>query len=332
MGAFVPSSGLDTLFIPRERSARPGKGRLALVSQSGAVSVAFMEKAEASGVGLHSSIGLGNKMDIDENDLTEYLASEDAVGCIALYLESFSDGRRFMRICRMASRKKPIVILKSGRTEAGSAAARSHTGAMSSQESVVEGALRQMGVVRVFDEEELLDVARALDYVDRIRGDRVCVVASAGGFGVIAADYIESDRHGAGLKMSKLSSQTTSALSDVVPKFSSVKNPVDLTAGVTDQMYDSVLGILERDRGIDCILMSLELQPPNVTDRLVRVAERWGRDGKTPLVVSVFAGPETGRVVQRFSKRRIPAFPSIWRAVRAIGALAERGSRIKILE
>jgi len=78
--------------------------------------------------------------------------------------------------------------------------------------------------------------------------------------------------------------------------------------------------------------MSLELQPPNVTDRLVRVAERWGRDGETPLVVSVFAGPETGRVVQRFSKRRIPAFPSIWRAVRAIGALAERGSRIKILE
>jgi acyl-CoA synthetase (NDP forming) len=333
MGMLVPSHKLDTLFIPAEKSMRPGPGPVAMLSQSGAVSIAFLERAEASGLGISACVGIGNKGDLAENELIDYLAQDDGTRCISLYLESFVDGREFIRIAGAVTKKKPVVLLKSGRTRAGSLAASSHTGAIAtSSDHLVDGALRQAGVVRVYDEEELLDVSKALAYIDHIEGDRICVVASAGGFGVIATDYVESKEHGAGLRMASLSESTKNELREVVPAFSSVRNPVDLTAGVTDEMYDAVLDILRADAGVDGIMMSLELQPPNVSDRLVEVAAKT-RSTKGPrVVVSAFGGGRTSELLSSLEKLEIPAYPTIWRAVRALKALSERGvylSRMK---
>lgn len=332
MGVFVPSIGLDSLLIPIERSRRPKKGSIAMVSQSGAVSVAFLEKAEAAGVGISACVGLGNKSDIRENELLDYLSKDGSTKCIALYLESFSDGKGFLDMARNVTKTKPIVVLKSGRTSTGETAARSHTGALSSSDPVVDGVLRQAGVARAYDEEELLDVAKALTLLDHVHGNRVCVVASAGGFGVIAADFVESKDHGAGLSMARLSRKTTDELKSIAPGFSSVRNPVDLTSGVTDEMYDSVLGVLMDDPGVDCIMMSLEMQPPHITRKLIDFAEGRGGSGKTPLVVSAFAGARTDAILKELAKRKIPAYPSIWRAVRAIRALSDRGRYLRQLE
>jgi acyl-CoA synthetase (NDP forming) len=326
MGVLVPSTGLDTLFIPRERSERPKSGGVALVSQSGAVSVSSMEKARFSGLGISVAVGLGNKADIEENELLEYLAADRNTTCIAMYLESFSDGREFVEIARSISRQKPIVLLKSGRTQSGRRAASSHTGAIAtSSESLVDGALAQAGVMRAYDEEELIDVAKALALIGILGGDRICVVASAGGYGVISADLLESTDHGVGMSMAALSDRTKSSLREVVPGFSSVANPVDLTASVTDGMYDAVLGILQDDPGTDGIMMSLELQPPNITDKLLDVAQRRSRQGKVPLVVSMFAGERTDEIVRSYGERGVLAYPTLWRAVRALAALARRG-------
>jgi acyl-CoA synthetase (NDP forming) len=326
MGILVPSSGLDTLFIPRERSERPKSGSVALLSQSGAVSVSCMEKARFSGLGVSVSIGLGNKADINENEVLEYLAEDKDTSSIVIYLESFSDGRRFVEVVREISPLKPVILLKSGRTLSGKRAASFHTGAIAtSSETLVDGALAQAGVVRTYDEEELMDVAKALAMLGHIHGDRICVVASAGGYGVIAADLVESSEHGAGLSMAQLSNRTSTALRKVVPGFSSVANPVDLTAAVSDEMYDSVLGILQDDPGIDAIMMSLELQPPNVTDGLVEIAQRRSGSGKTPIVVSTFAGERTDAIVRAYGEKGVLAYPTLWRAVRALAALARRG-------
>lgn len=330
MGVFVPSIGLDTLFIPTEKSPRPREGSIAMLSQSGAVSISFLEKAEASGIGISACVGLGNKSDINENELMSYLTSDSATKCIALYLESFSSGREFVTTAREVSGVKPIVVLKSGRTEAGSRAAKSHTGALAaSSDSMVDGALKQAGVIRAYDEEELVDVAKALAYAGQIPGDRICVVASAGGFGVIGADYVESREHGAGMRMAVLSKSTQDSLRQVVPGFSSVRNPVDLTAGVTDEMYESVLTILQSDPGIDGIMMSLELQPPNITKELIEVAERRSKAKGAPLVISAFGGDYTETMLREFEQRGIPAYPTIWRAIRALHALAERGRLLR---
>lgn len=170
MGVYVPSIGLDTLFIPKERSARPGKGTIAMLSQSGAVSVSFLEKAAEVGMGVSACIGLGNKIDINENELLQFLVEDRTTRCIALYLESFSDGRGFIDIAREAAKVKPLVVLKSGRTKAGSAAAMSHTGALASSSDVmVNGVMRQIGVVRAYDEVDLIDMAKALSYVGQNR-------------------------------------------------------------------------------------------------------------------------------------------------------------------
>lgn len=333
MGIYVPRIGLDTLFIPRERSPRPGPGKIAMISQSGAVSVSFMEKAAFSGVGVSACVGLGNKADIDENDVIEYLSADSDTRCMALYLESFSDGRGFQGLVRESAPSRPVVVLKSGRTRSGAAAAKSHTGALaSSSDMLVDCALRQCGAARVYDEEELIDISKALAYADHLEGDRICVVASAGGYGVIAADFVESESHGEGLRMARFQHRTEAQLSEVVPGFSSVRNPVDLTAGVTDEMYDRVLGIVQDDPGVDGIMMSLELQPPNITRRLIKIAERRSMEGRAPIVISAFGGERTSSMLKEFERRRIPAYPTIWRAVRALGALARRGQQLERLK
>lgn len=330
MGIFVPDHGLDTFFIPRERSPRPGPGGVAMISQSGAVSISFLEKAAASGMGVSSCVGLGNKADINEDEILGYLVGDSATRSIAMYLESFSDGKEFSRVAKEVTAKKPVVVLKSGRTRSGSLAATSHTGALaSSSDSMVESVFRQVGVTRAYDEEELADCARALAHVGHLDGDRICVIASAGGFGVIGADMVESVDHGAGMRMAEFSPRTVESLRKIIPGYSSVSNPVDLTAGVTDAMYDEVLEVLQRDPGIDGIMMSLELQPPGVTDALMDVAGKRAKSPRVPIVVSAFGGERTAEMLTSFEKNGVLAYPTIWRSIRALRVLAERGRYLK---
>jgi acyl-CoA synthetase (NDP forming) len=329
MGLVVPRSRLDTFFISKDRSPRPGTGAIAIISQSGAVAVSCLEKAEAAGAGVSACVCLGNKVDIDEVDMIRHFAADGETRCIAMYLESFSDGRRFLKAVKVAAETKPVVLLKAGRTRSGSEAARSHTGAIASgSDVVVDGALRQAGVIRVYDEEELVDAARALSVIDHVESDRVCVVASAGGFGVIASDLVESSDGGLGLRMATLGETSTSALGGVLPEFSSPRNPVDLTAEVTDAMYDAVLAIIKADPGVDAILMSLELQPPKVTDALVDIAGRHSASDGPPIVVSIFARDQSAKM-RRMAAGGVLAYPTIRRSVRAIAALSERGAYLR---
>jgi len=330
MGVLVPGSQVDTLFIPEDRSPRPSAGEVAVLSQSGAVAVSFLEKARKFGMGIYACIGLGNKLDISESELLRLFAEDPEAKCIALYLESFKDGKDFIDAARAVTPQKPIVMLKSGRTPTGSRAARSHTGAIaSSSDPVIDGVLRQSGVIRAYDEEELVDISRALAHLDHVDGNRVCVVASAGGFGVMAADLIESSEHGAGLSMATLSEATIRRLRGFVPAYSSVLNPVDLTAEVDDSMYDAVLEVLQRDRGIDIILMSLELQPPRVTKALVEVAIRRSRDASVPIVVCAFGTDTAPDVVGELEANRVPVYPTIRRGVKAVNALCQRGTYLR---
>jgi acyl-CoA synthetase (NDP forming) len=325
MGLFVPRASLDTLFISPERSSRPGSGAVAMISQSGAVAVSFMEKAEASGMGISACVCVGNKCDIDELELMEYLADDDDTKSIALYLESFSDGRRFVEVSRRVSREKPVVLLKSGRTPAGHRAARSHTGAISSSsDQVVDGVLRQALTSRASDEESLVDISRAVSVIGQTRGGRVCVIASAGGFGVIAADIAESSECPS-LRMAELSEETIRSLKRIVPSFTSPQNPVDLTASVTDEMYDEALGVLQLDPAVDSIMMSLELQPPNVTSELIGIAARRSASGTTPIVVSAFAKDQAS-LLKEMASRGLVAYPTIRRSLRSLDVLAERGA------
>lgn len=330
MGVFVPSIGLDTYFISKERSGRPRSGTIAMLSQSGAVSISFLERAADSNVGISACVGLGNKCDINENDLLEYLLGHAPTRCVAMYLESLAEGRKFMELSRRVSKAKPLVVLKSGRTSAGARAAASHTGALAgATDAVVKGAFKQAGITRAFDEEELMDLSKALAHVGSIRGDRLCVVASAGGYGVIASDLVESEERGAGMRMAALSPETRSTIKGLIPDYGSASNPVDLTAGVTDEMYEGVLRALQDDKNVDAIMMSLELQPPLITRRLVKIAESRSRAEWAPIVVCGFGERKTPEILRELEKHNVPAYPTLWRSVRALRALADRGAYLK---
>ncbi|UCE90852.1 MAG: CoA-binding protein [Methanobacteriota archaeon] len=329
MGLFVPGTGLDTLFVTPERSRRPKAGPVAVVSQSGAVAISFLEKAESAGMGVSACVCLGNRCDIDELELIDHFALDDGTKCIALYLESFSDGRAFVGRAGEVAREKPIVLLKTGRTTAGGRAARLHTGSLAvSSDAVVEGAIRQAGVARAADEEELVDISTAFSALGHVDGGRVCVVASAGGFGVIAADFVESDTERDLLSMAELSDSTRERLGELMPAFATPSNPVDLTAGVTDDTYDQVLDTLQGDPGVDVILMSLELQAPGVSTELIDIAARRATLDRTPIIATVSAKDQSA-TLRQVTGSGVVAYPTMRRSVRSIEALVERGRYLR---
>jgi len=326
MGVLVPELKMDMFFLSQERSPRPGSGSIALISQSGSVLTGVYESAEDTHVGLRACVGLGNKADLDENDFLEHFMQDEKTRCIALYLESFRDGREFVRTARRVAQRKPVVVLKVGRTTSGARAAASHTGALATtSDALVSGALKQAGVLRAMDEQELLDAAKALANLDHIKGDRIAVIGSAGGLGVIAADYVASRTNGFSMRMAALSEETKDRFREKIPYFASVENPVDLTGVVTDQMYYEVLEIVQRDKGVDAVLLNLLFQPPNMTMGLLDIAEKWARGGKKPLVVCSVSGNFPRPILRRLEEKGIPTYTTLKRGVFALHCLHERG-------
>jgi len=328
LGVLVPRSGVDTLFIVREKAPRPGPGPIAFISQSGAIAVTRMTAAAWEGIGFHSFVGLGNRADIQENELLAYLATQPAVGSAALYLESFADGAGFLDLAREVSGRLPVCLVKAGRSPGGARAASLHTGSLAGSDRVVGGVLRQAGVYRAYDDEELIDVAWALACAPLPRGDRVAVVVSAGGHGVMLADFLEAKEYGVGLRLANLSEATQERLRREVLPFASVANPIDLTASATIPMYERVLSILEEEPDVDAVLCSVQVEPPGLDERLVDVLTAYARSTTKPVVAASVGGEASLQVRRALNRAGVPAYPSLWRAARALGALVERARRL----
>ena len=331
VGIYIPSTGVNTALVVPERSRFPGDGDIAFITQSGALGLLTMDSVAMYNVGFSAFINLGNRIDVNENELLEFFGSDERSKVVIMYIESFRDGREFMRIAREVTRKKPIVVLKAGRTKRGGRAASLHTGALGGSDAVADGAFKQCGVIRAYDEVELVDYARALAYGKPIRGDRVAVVTSAGGVGVVTTDYIESQERGIGMKMAELSEETKRRIKEEVVPFASVENPVDMTAQASDEDYDGVLEALNSDPNVDAILVYALFQTPLISERLVDIITRWHREGDKPIVVGTIGSEFAMRMLARFEENKVPAYPSIERAVKALRVLRDRGEILRRL-
>ena len=231
-------------------SLDPLPGRLALVSQSGAVGLALCEQTRAAGLGLSAFVSVGNKLDVSPNDLLCFLEQDERTSVIALYLESLGNPRKFARIARRAGAAKPIVALKAGRTSAGARGARSHTAAAATPEVTVAALLQSAGVIKVDRLEELLDVSAVLLTAPLPAGRRVALVGNSGGPLILAADACE----GAGLAVPELSEATQQALGAVLASAAATANPVDLTADGTAATLEQALEIVLGDEAIDAVI------------------------------------------------------------------------------
>lgn len=332
LGVLAPRHGLDTIFIPPERLRRPALGSIALISQSGSAVLGELDAAAFYGVTVSTFVGLGNRLDVEENELLNYFAGDQNSSAIGLYLESFVDPAGFLDLCRQVTPHKPIVLLKAGRSEAGARAVQLHTGSLAGSDHVTDGILRQVGVHRAFDSEELLDIARVLAYARPLKGRRVAILTSGGGWGIVLADYVESKDRGIGGQLATLRPETERRLAGIAFPFAALRNPIDLTASVTTDMAAAALEILQDDPGIDVILCCLGYQVQALDDRINGVLSHWGKNGKKPLIV-VATGSETSiQGIRELEAAQMPAFPTGWRAVRAIDALARRGEYLQRLE
>ncbi len=256
-----PEVGLRGVFSPIEVS----RGNVAFGSQSGALGVLIPDLIRRWQLGLSSFVSLGNKADVGENDLMLYWEHDPATRVIVLYLESFQDPRGFLEHAQRISRAKPIVVLKAGRTSAGTRAASSHTAALASQSAASEGLFRQAGVIRAETLEELFDVAALLSSQPVPAGPRVAVLGNAGGPGVLCADICESS----GLTLPAFSPHLQQSLTAALPPEAAVHNPIDLIATIDPKLYRSSLGLLLNSDEIDAVIT---IFVPRETDTMPGVA------------------------------------------------------------
>lgn len=331
LGVFLPDENIDTIFVEHGDKALAGGGKVAFVTQSGSVGVEALGLASNTGFGMRAFVGLGNKCDLDELDFLEYFRDDSKTTCLAFYVESFDDGRAFLAAAKEASAHKPVVVLKAGRTAAGASAVSSHTGRLAGSDKVVDGAFRQFGVQRVFDDEELCDAAKTLSMLKPAKGNRVAIITPAGGYGVMGADHVETARGRVELRMATLEQATQDRIREATLPFAACRNPVDITASADDAMFGAGLDALIDDPNVDIIICTAFFAPPAITDGLIDEIARRVSEGKKPIIAFTQYGPFTDDYLRRFHEKGVVGFPSISRAVRAARYLVERSAILEAL-
>ncbi|MFO7156559.1 MAG: acetate--CoA ligase family protein [Pseudomonadota bacterium] len=298
-----PAVRLNATFAP----TWPPTGSVAIASQSGALGISLLDYARNLGIGISMFASTGNKADISGNDLLEYWEGDDATRLIVLYLESFGNPVRFMEIARRVSKKKPILVVKSGRTAAGARAASSHTGALAGMEVAVDALLGQAGVIRADTMDELFLLAGLLTNQPVPQGNRVAILTNAGGLGIMASDACESR----GLELPELSANTIESLHAFLPRAASIANPVDMLASASAEDYERSLQLLLRDERIDSVIVLFV--PALVTEAadMARAVVRAASGNQKPVLVcpvGTHGVPEALRILR---EAKIPtyAFP-----------------------
>ncbi len=312
-----PSVRLNGQFAP----FKPKEGNLSFLSQSGALGIAVIQELNSLGLGLSSFISVGNKADISGNDLMQYWEDDANTDVILMYLESFGNPRKFSRIARRVSEKKPVVVVKSGRTISGSRAAKSHTGAMvSASDITVDALLSQSGVIRAQSLHELFDFASVLSTQPLPEGNGVAIITNAGGAGILAADACEAS----GLRVVEFSQPVQQELAKILPSIASVRNPVDMTAGATADDYYKAIMTACREPGVNSLIVlfvpPIEINAEDVGRRILDAA----RDlkGRAPMI-SVFMASTGIPEMLSADSLKIPSFKFPEDAARALGKAVE---------
>ena len=277
-----PEVSMNATFSPTP--AR--RGSIGFVSQSGALGVAILNAAHDLGVGLTQFASMGNKADVSANDLLQYFEDSDETRVVCMYLESFGNPRHFTHLAKRVGRKKPILIVKSGRTAEGARAASSHTGAIAGADVTVSTFLAQCGVLRAGTIEELFDVARALDRCPLPRGNRVAILTNAGGPAIMATDACVN----LGLAISPLAGATQKKLRGFLPPEAALTNPVDMIASAGEEEYARGLEALLDDEEVDSVLV-INVTPllSNPIDILSAVGEVTARRPEKPVLAVMMA-------------------------------------------
>nr|MDO8099394.1 CoA-binding protein [Candidatus Njordarchaeota archaeon] len=317
MGIYDTYNSIDTLFLPRYRLKRPGRGNVSFISQSGAFGAAVLDWAAEMGIGISKFISLGNKADIDEVETLKYLREDKTTKCIAVYIEGTNRGREFTETLREITAEKPVVVLKGGMTPEGQSAVLSHTGILAGSPQVYDAMIKQTGAIKAETAQELLDFSVAFTHQPVPHGDRVMVVTNAGGFGVLTADSISR----LGLKLAKPKGETMQQIRSKMPPMVNLKNPLDLVGDASPERYKAALEPLTADPDIDGMIVIILVQTPEINADIVDVLTNIASFYRKPLVVTTVGGELTNMLTKMFTESGISTYPTPERAVKSMKAL-----------
>ncbi|MCL4528540.1 MAG: acetate--CoA ligase family protein, partial [Chloroflexi bacterium] len=327
---------LDTTFL---QPPMPAAGGIAFVSHSGAFAAAIIDWARRQGFGFSQIVSLGNQADVNETDVLPAVADDVHTRVVVLYMESVSDGIRFVEAAREVTQRKPVIALKVGRFESGQKAAASHTGALAASDTAFDAAFAKAGIFRADTAEQMFDWARALEHcplpsvapggaalesATQSKGHNVAVLTNAGGPGVIAADALELN----GLNLAQLSDATMKALSTGLPPAAGIHNPVDMLASASPQNYADCLKLLLDDSNVDAVMVILPPPPmfktEDVADAIIPIIQ----SSEKPVVVALLGSELTANAFEQFNEAKVVTYPFPERAASALGILARRADQL----
>ncbi|PKG49020.1 bifunctional acetate--CoA ligase family protein/GNAT family N-acetyltransferase [Halomonas sp. MES3-P3E] len=314
LGILAPHRGINASFA----HIMPQKGNVAFVTQSGAVATSILDWASARGIGFSHVVSLGSMSDVDFGDMLDYLALDPKTHSILLYVEAITEARKFLSAARKASRNKPVVVVKAGRSDAGAKAALSHTGALAGADAVYDAAFRRAGMLRVNTLDELFQAAGTLATGIHVKGDRLAILTNGGGIGVLAVDEL-AEMQG---RLAELSEVTLARLDSVLPSTWSHANPVDILGDAPGERYTSALEALLNEKEADAILvMNCPTAVADSLDAAQAVVDTLG--SKRPAVLTCWLGEGAPAKARRlFAAQKIPTYETPEQAIRAFWHLS----------
>ncbi len=313
LGLMRASSALNASF--GRAGTHPGK--LALISQSGAICSAVVDWAQARGIGLSTVVSMGAAADLGFGDVLDYLALDPETDAILLYVEGIEHARPFMSGLRAAARMKPVLVVKAGRHEAAARAAASHTGAVVGDDAVFGSALRRAGAVRVPGLEALFSAAEILARAHHIAGDRLAIVTNAGGVGVLAVDRALD----LGLQLAAIEGETRKQLEALLPPHAAKHNPIDLLGDAAPERYRHAMELCLRDAKIDAVLVLVTPQTMTRCEEIANEVVACAQRTRKPVLACFMGGLQVEAARAELLAHRVPSFDSPEEAVEAFADL-----------
>jgi len=294
------------------------RGPISIISQSGTISAAIACWAADEGIGICKLVALGNKCDVDETELLDYLANDSETKVIALYIEGVSDGRKFMKVARAATDEKPVVVLKGGRTAKGAEAVLSHTRSLAGSDAIFDAVFKLVNIIRVNDVEGLYDICKGFVGLPLPKNKNVVIITSSGGSGILATDACEE----LNLNVMDLPAEVCDVLKDKLPPECILRNPLDLTGSATSQMYDEALEALAGISDVGSVIIVVGDPMLGISEV---IAKHFAR-GKTLVPVMLGGGQVEAEERAKLQGSGTPTYSSPVRAARTLAALARYGA------
>ncbi|MCX8189193.1 MAG: CoA-binding protein [Nitrososphaeria archaeon] len=322
VGVYDSFSGVDSLFQPYERLPRPKMGNIAVVSQSGTFAVTFMDWASEENIGISKVVSVGNRADVDEAELIEFLDKDPNTKVIALYLESFTDGRRLVNAIKNCT--KPVIVLLASKSSYGAMVAKSHTGRVASNYLIAKDVIEYAGAVIADDLQQLYDITKSVSLSNGFMGKNIIMITNGAGPCVIAADLIQEYE----LNLIEPSNMLKSKLKEHLPSYAIINNPIDLTGSATSKDFLNAIKVCDDSDEVDIILLFIVFQDVPLEDDFVKHLTE--NKSKKPIFIFAAGGQYTREKFKILHEANLPSFQNIKNLVKSVSNIIDFSKKSKL--